>query len=161
MSLSHFDEKSGIVAAKTPWGRWWQTVSEVFIEVDIPPGTPGKECKVTITPNHIACRVKDKDIFSGTFYKTVQADDCTWTVEERKTILIFLEKAEKFENENIWVSLLEGQYIADPLTQHEMLKKLDIEKLNIEHPGFDFSKAELSKSYEKAPFVPGVTPDNV
>ncbi|GFV64539.1 nudC domain-containing protein 2 [Trichonephila clavipes] len=161
MPLSHFDERSGIVAAKTPWGRWWQTVSEVYIEVDVPPGTPGKDCKVTITPNRIVCRVKDKEIFSGSLYKTVRVDDCTWTLEERKTILILLEKAEKFENENLWVSLLEGQYFADPLTQHEMLKKLDLEKFQTEHPGFDFSGANLSKNYEKTPYVPGVTPDDV
>lgn len=61
MSLSHFDERSGIVAAETPWGRWWQTVSEVFIEINIPPDTPGKDCKISIKPKYLECRIKDKD----------------------------------------------------------------------------------------------------
>ncbi|GFT98448.1 nudC domain-containing protein 2 [Nephila pilipes] len=161
MPLSHFDERSGIVSVDTPWGRWWQTVSEVFIEVDIPPGTPGKDCKVTITPDHIVCRVKDKEMFSGKFHKIVQADDCTWTVEERKKILILLEKAEKFQKENLWVSLLEGQYVADPLKQHEMLKKLDLEKFQTEHPGFDFSGADLSKCYDAVPFIPNNQPNDM
>ena len=30
---THFDEKSGIVDVHVKWGRWWQTVSEVHIEV--------------------------------------------------------------------------------------------------------------------------------
>lgn len=53
-------------------------------------------------------------------------------IEERKKILILLEKAEKFEHENIWPCLLEGQFMADPLTQIEMKKKLDLEKFQIE-----------------------------
>lgn len=63
MPLSHFDERSGIVAAEAPWGRWWQTVGEVFIEVNVVPGTPGKDCKVIIKPNFIECRVKEKEVF--------------------------------------------------------------------------------------------------
>ncbi|KFM69509.1 NudC domain-containing protein 2, partial [Stegodyphus mimosarum] len=149
MSLSHFDERSGIVSVETPWGRWWQTVAEVFIEVNIPTGTPGKDCKVTVKPNFIECRVRDKEIFKGALCKTVRAEECTWTVEERKKILILLEKAEKFENENLWVSLLEGQYIANPYVQHQMMKKLDLEKFQTQYPGFDFSGADLSKSYDK------------
>lgn len=66
MSLSHFDERSGIVAAETPWGRWWQTVSEVFVEINIPPGTPGKDCKIIIKPNYLECRVKDKELIKVT-----------------------------------------------------------------------------------------------
>lgn len=62
MSLSHFDERSGIIAAETPWGRWWQTVSEVFVEINIPPGTPGRDCKITIKPNYLECHVKDKEL---------------------------------------------------------------------------------------------------
>ncbi|XP_055933021.1 nudC domain-containing protein 2-like [Argiope bruennichi] len=154
MPLSHFDERSGIVDVKSPWGRWWQTVAEVFVEVNIPPGTPGKDCKVIIQPKHIECRVKDKVIFSGNLFKTVQADECTWSVEERQRILILLEKAEKFESENLWVSLLDHQFLADPLTQNSMLKKLDLEKFQMEHPGFDFSGADLSKCYENPPYLP-------
>ncbi|KAG8197260.1 hypothetical protein JTE90_007508 [Oedothorax gibbosus] len=154
MPLSHFDERSGIVSVDTPWGRWWQTVSEVLIEVNIPEGTPGKQCKVSISPNHIECRVLDKTIFKGDTYKTVHPEESTWTVEERKKIVILLEKAEKFENQNHWVGLLKDDYLANPLQQNEMLKKLDLEKFQMEHPGFDFSGAELSKTYDNHPVLP-------
>lgn len=153
MSLSHFDEKSGIVSVKTPWGRWWQIVDEVFIEVEIPPGTPGKECYIKIEAKYIECRVTDKCYFKGALYKPIRVQESTWSLEERKTILILLEKAEKYENENIWPSLLEKEYSADPLTQHEMLKKLDLEKFQTENPGFNFSGAELSKTYNNPPFL--------
>ncbi|XP_054720238.1 nudC domain-containing protein 2-like [Uloborus diversus] len=158
MSLSHFDERSGIVAADTPWGRWWQTVNEVFIEINVPPETPGKLCKISIRPNCIECNVRNEEILKGTLFKTVMPDESTWTLEERKKILILLTKAEKFTHENLWVSLLkDGGFAANPYVQHEMLKKLDLEKFQIEHPGFDFSGADLSKTYDNPPFIPGAS----
>lgn len=30
---SHFDERSGIVECTTPWGRWYQTAEEVYVEI--------------------------------------------------------------------------------------------------------------------------------
>jgi hypothetical protein len=68
MSNSHFDEKSGVIAHSTPWGRWNQTVSEVVIEVDLEPGTRGKDVKVVIKPSHIECVVKGNQIFKVRIY---------------------------------------------------------------------------------------------
>ena len=47
--MSHFDETSGIVACRTPWGSWWQTMEEVYVEVVLPEATSGKEIKCTVT----------------------------------------------------------------------------------------------------------------
>ena len=38
---SSFEEKSGIVACKTSWGSWYQTYSEVVLQIDCEPGTRG------------------------------------------------------------------------------------------------------------------------
>lgn len=63
MSLSHFDEKSGVVPFKTEWGSWWQTVHEVHIEVNLPPNTRSKDVNVKIQTNHIECIVHKNTIF--------------------------------------------------------------------------------------------------
>lgn len=61
--VSLFDEKSGVVVCNTPWGRWWQTVQEVNIEVDLPVGTRSKEITVSLKPTEIKCIVKNEVIF--------------------------------------------------------------------------------------------------
>ena len=63
MEVSHFDEKSGIIFASTTWGRWYQTVAEVIIEVDVENGTRGKDVKIDIKPSRISCVVHNKEIF--------------------------------------------------------------------------------------------------
>jgi hypothetical protein len=59
----HFDEKSGVVNSRTPWGTWAQTIEEVFIEVDVSPGTRGKDVKCEIKVKSISCIVHGKEIF--------------------------------------------------------------------------------------------------
>lgn len=63
----HFDEKSGVVKSKTPWGTWAQTIEEVFIEVDVPQGTRGKDVKCDIKAKSISCVVQGKEIFKVGF----------------------------------------------------------------------------------------------
>ena len=59
----HFEEKSGIVHCQTEWGRWYQTVAEVVVEVDLEEGTKGKEVKVDMAPNKLRVEVRGKVIF--------------------------------------------------------------------------------------------------
>lgn len=148
MSLSHFDEKRGVIACTTEWGRWWQTVGEVCIEVNLPNGTRAKQVAVNIKPKCIECIVKGETIFKGTFFRTVVADETIWTIEEQKLLQIQLAKADPINLERPWHSLLEGQFAPDPMTFHEMQKQLDLEKFQIENPGFDFSNATLQKNYD-------------
>lgn len=61
--LSHFDEKSGVIPCSTPWGKWWQTVAEVHIEVNLPQQTRAKNVKVVGKPNFIECVVHGNTIF--------------------------------------------------------------------------------------------------
>ena len=63
MEISHFDEKSGVIAAPTAWGRWYQTASEVVIEVEVEEGTRGKDVDIEIKPSRISCFVRNKEIF--------------------------------------------------------------------------------------------------
>lgn len=59
----HFEERSGVVPCKTPWGSWYQTMEEVFIEVNVPPGTSSKDIKCSLGSKHVELTVKGKEIF--------------------------------------------------------------------------------------------------
>lgn len=156
--LSHFDEKSGVVKCPTLWGSWWQTLDEVFIEVL--PETPirSKEVNINCTNTRISCAVQGKEIFKGKLFDIVHGDEIIWTLENGGTILnIVLTKAEFKGKEQIWSSLFveSGEnFVAEPLILHEMKKKMDLEKFQIENPGFDFSRAKLAKCYDKVNGVP-------
>lgn len=64
MATSFFDEKSGIVPCNTEWGRWWQTVDELHIEIKLPTNTKAKDVKVNVTNSSIACQFLGKTLFS-------------------------------------------------------------------------------------------------
>nr|XP_045599091.1 nudC domain-containing protein 2-like isoform X2 [Procambarus clarkii] len=129
---TNFDERSGIVPCKVPWGRWWQTVAEVHTEVDIPVGTKSKSIQ-------------------GQLFGVVRADETVWTLEDKKLLHIAMSKADACSKETLWEGLLTDNFLADPWTIHEMRKKLDLERFQIENPGFDFSGATLKKCYDKVP----------
>lgn len=61
---SHFDEKSGIVPCNTEWGRWWQTVDELHIEVKLSANTKSKDVRVNVTNSSIDCKIFGKTLFS-------------------------------------------------------------------------------------------------
>ena len=58
--MSDFDERSGIVPCDTPWGRWWQTIEEVFAEVKLEEGTPAKSIKCAFKTKYLKVIVKDQ-----------------------------------------------------------------------------------------------------
>lgn len=59
----NFDEKSGEVPCYTDWGRWLQTMEEVYVLVDVPAGTRGKDVKCKINPSSISLEVRGKTYF--------------------------------------------------------------------------------------------------
>lgn len=142
----HFDEKSGVVPSKTPWGSWAQTIDEVFIEVHVPKGTKGREIICEIRPKSIKFILKGKEVFKGDLFGTVLADESTWVLEDNELVRIILVKSGR-DAANCWHSLLAHEYSADPWTFNEMEKKLTLERFQKENPGFDFSKANISGNY--------------
>ena len=60
-------------------------------------------------------------------------DEAVWTIEDKSTLNIVLPKADYSKKEIIWEALfVDGRYKPDPLTLHEMRKKLDLENFQIE-----------------------------
>ncbi|XP_043089186.1 nudC domain-containing protein 2 [Puntigrus tetrazona] len=144
---AHFEERSGVIPCKTAWGSWYQTMEEVFVEVDVPPGTSAREIRCDIGIKHIELRVKDQQIFKGKLFGPTVRDEATWTLEDRKLIRIVLMKSNR-EAGNCWRSLLEGEFTADPWIQDQMQRKLTLERFQRENPGFDFSGAEISGNFQ-------------
>ncbi|XP_047477580.1 nudC domain-containing protein 2-like [Penaeus chinensis] len=93
--------------------------------------------------------VLNKVIIEGSLFAVVRTDETIWTIEDKKILHIALTKADACTKETVWEGLLKDDYLADPWTLHEMRKKLDLERFQIENPGFDFSGAQLKKSYDK------------
>jgi len=149
MSNSHFDEKSGIVCHETEFGKWYQSVAEVTVLVNLELGTRGKEVHVDIQPNKLKCEVRGKLLFEGKSFGTILVDESTWTIEDKKLLTIQLVKADERTKDQCWLSLLENQFIPDAFVLNEMRKKLDLERFQLENPGFDFSGAKLDKQYEE------------
>ncbi|KAK7066807.1 NudC domain-containing protein 2 [Halocaridina rubra] len=146
---TNFDERSGIVPCAAPWGKWWQTIAEVHIEVSVPVGTRAKSIQVTVKPTSIRVVVLNQTIFEGPLYGVVRSDEAIWTLEDNKLLHIVLSKADACSKETIWEGLLKDDFLADPWTVHEMKTKLDLERFQIENPGFDFSGAQLKKGYDQ------------
>ncbi|XP_063301349.1 nudC domain-containing protein 2 [Pelobates fuscus] len=145
---ANFEERSGIVSCTTPWGCWYQTMEEVFIEVHVPPGTQARDIHCKLGSRDIRLTVQGKDVIKGKLFDSTISDEGTWTLEDRKLIRIILTKSNRNAG-NCWTSLLEEEYSADPLVQDQMQKKLTLERFQRENPGFDFSGAELSGNYSK------------
>ena len=66
---NHFEERSGVILCRTSWGSWYQTMEEVFIEVNVPHGTSGKEVSCILGSKHIELHVKGQEIFKVGIYQ--------------------------------------------------------------------------------------------
>ncbi|ROT68516.1 putative nudC domain-containing protein 2 [Penaeus vannamei] len=110
---TNFDERSGFVPCATPWGRWWQTVAEVHVEVTIPEGTRSKFIQVTVKPSHMKVVVLDKVIIESLipthplfpftplseslrdpYLLWFRTDETIWTIEDKKILHIAMTKAD-------------------------------------------------------------------
>ncbi|KAF6281094.1 NudC domain containing 2 [Rhinolophus ferrumequinum] len=130
-----FEERSGVVPCGTPWGQWYQTLEEVFIEVQVPPGTRAQDIQCGLQSRHVALAVGGREILKGKLFDSTIADEGTWTLEDRKMVRIVLTKTKR-DAANCWTSLLESEYAADPWVQDQMQRKLTLERFQKEDWNF-------------------------
>lgn len=83
----------------------------------------------------------------GKLFAGVVPDGSLWTLDDGM-VEILLQKQKKHFS---WESVLEGGPKVDPLTKEQLDKKMMLEKMQKEHPGFDFSKADFSGQLPKDP----------
>ena len=58
----NFDEKSGLVFSDAPWGKWGQTIEDVYILIKVKKGTSPKSIKCIIEPSRLKISVAEKTI---------------------------------------------------------------------------------------------------
>ncbi|GBE59328.1 ubiquitin-conjugating enzyme E2 [Babesia ovata] len=99
---------------------WNQTFTDVTIEVVTGDYLTGKDVDLKVTRDHIQLKLWGKHIFSGKLPQPVNAADSTWSIEDKRILMISLDKIE----ERWWDSLVEGHPKTD-VTQIESVKRFD------------------------------------
>ncbi|KAG2383075.1 hypothetical protein C9374_004412 [Naegleria lovaniensis] len=71
-----------------------QTLAEVTVHVPVPVGTTGKQVNVVISPNHLKVGLKGGEtIIDGKLNEKVIVDDSFWQIDDKKEVIVFLQKA--------------------------------------------------------------------
>ena len=92
--------------------HWTQTLHEVTVYVAVPPGTKGKDIEFEIKPRRVRLALKnssglsdsDRDILTGDLGGIVRHHEAVWTLEDRTTVILTMEKAV----ETWWSSVIKG-----------------------------------------------------
>ncbi|KAA8910634.1 putative nuclear movement protein nudC [Sphaerosporella brunnea] len=127
-------EKEAAEQAALPY-TWRQTIADVDLSVPVPPGTRGRDLDVVIGSKKLKVGLKGKDpIMEGDLPKNVRADECTWSLEDQKSVEIHLEKVNQME------------WWAHVLTHHP---KIDTSKINPENSKLSDLDGETRAMVEK------------
>lgn len=88
---------------------WTQTLQEVEIRVPFKVNFPlkGKDCVVNIEKKKISVGLKGQPpVLEGTMYNTIKVEECTWCIQDKKTLLINMEKSNQME---WWSRIVESE----------------------------------------------------
>lgn len=92
---------------------WTQTLGEVEARVPLRSSVPlrGKDVVVDIQKSSIKVGVRGQPLLvEGRLYKPIKMDDSMWTIEDKRTIVVTLQKENAME---WWGALLEGEQEID------------------------------------------------
>jgi len=84
-----------------PHGRykWTQTLEEIDLRVPLPIALKGRDLIVEIKRKHLKVAIKGKpeSIIDGDLLHEVKAEECVWNLEDKRNIIINLEKINRME----------------------------------------------------------------
>lgn len=84
--------------ADLPTYSWTQTLEEVELRVPLPMVVKGKDVVVEIGKKHLKVGLKGHPlIIDGDFPKDVKLDESTWVLQDKKALLLNIEKVNKME----------------------------------------------------------------
>lgn len=83
--------------ADLPNYKWTQTLSEIELEVPSAIRIKSRDCKIEILKKHLKVIIGNKTIIDDHLQHEVKVDECSWTLEDGKLILIHFEKINKME----------------------------------------------------------------
>uniref|UniRef100_A0A7S2AZP6 Nuclear migration protein nudC n=1 Tax=Octactis speculum TaxID=3111310 RepID=A0A7S2AZP6_9STRA len=85
---------------------WTQQLPDLQVTVPVPEGTKSKQLTVEITNTRIKVGMKGQTAaVEGKLWKRVIVDDCFWTLEDNKEVVITLQKENRME---WWKAVVEG-----------------------------------------------------
>jgi len=120
--------------------EWDQTLSEVNLYIETPPGVRAKELFCDITKQHVKFGVKGNPPFLDLdLAGPVKVSDCIWTLEDG----VLHINLSKLENGETWPSAIKGHEL-DPFSRQKEQQRIMLERFQMEHPGFDFSGATFN-----------------
>jgi len=97
------NDRNGADLEKYNWG---QTLQEVELRVPLGGAFKARDLVVSIEKKHLKVGVKGQPpIIDGAFPKEVKLEESTWVLEDKKTILLNIEKVNKME---WWNKLVES-----------------------------------------------------
>eukprot|EP01041_Mallomonas_annulata_P002025 gene2025-3936_t len=124
--------------------EWEQSLEEVNIYIDLPPGATRDLLNIIITHRHLTVGLKGAPPYiDENTGGPVKPKESYWMLSDNE-ININLQKMNKAER---WESALVGSASdqkMDPFTAEEIKKKMMIERFAEEHPAFDFSNADFN-----------------
>lgn len=78
--------------------NWGQTLQEIELRVPLGGAYKAKDLVVSIEKKHLKIGIKGQPlIIDGDFPKEVKLDESTWVLEDKKTLLLNIEKVNKME----------------------------------------------------------------
>ena len=95
---------------------WHQTLSEVSAYVPLPAGTSAKMIDVKMAINNFSVALKSKPndyLVEGKWYKKINPGESFWNLEKDGDKVTLNVTIEKFEGQNWWKSLLQGDIEID------------------------------------------------
>lgn len=136
--------------------EWEQSLEEVTVYVDAPPGVTASVLEVNILPGRLQVGMRGTDryfIDEATFDK-VKPDESSWYLDKdgEGGSIITITMAKCFRGQT-WEGVLRGAAVAsssgieesvDPVTKQEMQQTMMLERFQEENPGFDFRDATFN-----------------
>lgn len=122
---------------------WEQTLDDVLVYFTPPPGVPASAFAISITSTRVSVGVKGSPPFlDEALPGTCVAKESFWNLDDG-ALQLTLTKALKGET---WPSAFVGHGALDASTVVDVQKRMLLERFGEEHPGFDFSGADVSGS---------------
>ena len=97
--------------------------------------------EIEIKPNHLKIGIKtEKPFIDKKLVKTCNTNESYWMIEDDELHIILT----KILKADIWKGIFEGHQILNKEDEEKMKKQILLERFSEEHPGFDFSRAEVN-----------------
>lgn len=79
--------------------KWTQTLEEIDLRVPLPRALKGRDLIVDIGKKHLKVAIKgeSESIIDGDLLHDVKVEECAWTLEDKRSIILTIEKINKME----------------------------------------------------------------